>query len=171
MASSTKKYTLGLSKIELGPIGEDGDMGSNLAQLGYTYQDSATFTGEDPELTEFYAEEVDDPVVQNSRAGKYTLNFQLMNPSADTMKTLMGGTVNTSTGAWEAPNAQPRIELSCVITPAQGFKFVIPRMNIVAKVNATLSKTGMTLIDVAGTVLTPTKSGVSKMTLEEISNS
>ena len=63
-------YTLGLSKIEVGATAEDGGMGESLAQLGYTYKDTCKMTQEDPETTDHYAEEVDDPVVSISRGGK-----------------------------------------------------------------------------------------------------
>ena len=47
MAEAKKTYTIGLSKIEVGAIAEDGGMGDTLAVLGYTYQDTCTMTQED----------------------------------------------------------------------------------------------------------------------------
>ena len=61
MAEAKKTYTIGLSKIEVGAIAEDGGMTRYLRVLGYTYQDPCTMTQEDPETTDHYAEEVDDP--------------------------------------------------------------------------------------------------------------
>jgi hypothetical protein len=159
-----KIYTLGLEKIEMGEVGTDGGMGTTLAQIGYTYEDTCTLTTEDPTDTEFYVEELDDPVAVISKQGKTTFSFSLANPSADTLKELMGGTVNSSTGAWEAPTKLPTIEKSVKITPTQGFVITVPRMKIVAKFNANFSKTNMTLVEVTGTVLTPTKDGEPKMT-------
>ena len=37
-------------------------------------------------------------------------------------------------------------------------------MKLVSKINATFSKSGILLIEVAGTVLQPTKTGIKKMT-------
>lgn len=37
--AAKKTYTIGLSKIEVGAIAEDGGMGETLDVLGYTYQD------------------------------------------------------------------------------------------------------------------------------------
>lgn len=65
-----KVYTIGLAKIEVGDMAAGGDMGTSLASLGYTYQDTCRMTQEDPETTDHYAEEVDDPVVSISRGGK-----------------------------------------------------------------------------------------------------
>jgi hypothetical protein len=99
-------YTLGLASIEMGAVGSDGGMGTSLAQLGYTNKDSCSFTQEDPETEEFYAEEVDDPVVSISRAGKKTFNFSVMNPDVEVLTALLGGT-SSGTGdaaVWSAPD-------------------------------------------------------------------
>ena len=157
-------YTLGLSKIEVGAIAADGGMGESLEQLGYTYQDTCKMTQEDPETTDHYAEEVDDPVVSISRGGKTNFAFSIMNPSVTVLADLLGGTADESNGKWEAPDKIPVVEKSVRITPEQGLKFDIPRMKLVSKINGDFSKKGILLIEVAGTVMQPTKAGVKKMT-------
>lgn len=163
-----KTYTIGLSKIEVGAIAEDGGMGENLEVLGYTYQDTCTMTQEDPETTDHYAEEVDDPVVSISRGGKTNFNFSIMNPSVIVMADLLGGKATEGTGntpdKWEAPDKIPVVEKSVRITPEQGLKFEVPRMKLASKINANFSKSGILLIEVAGTVLQPTKANTPKMT-------
>lgn len=163
-----KIYTIGLSKIEIGAIAEDGGMSETLGVLGYTYQDTCTMTQEDPETTDHYAEEVDDPVVSISRGGKTNFNFSIMNPSVTVLADLLGGTATPGTGSapdkWEAPDKIPVVEKSVRITPEQGLRFEIPRMKLVSKINATFSKSGILLIEVAGTVMQPTKTGTKKMT-------
>ena len=67
-------------------------------------------------------------------------------------------------GKWEAPDKIPVVEKSVRITPEQGLKFEIPRMKLVSKINGDFSKKGILLIEVAGTVLQPTKAGTKKMT-------
>ena len=89
--AAKKTYTIGLSKIEVGAIAEDGGMGETLDVLGYTYQDTCTMTQEDPETTDHYAEEVDDPVISISQGGKTNSNFSIMNPSAELKAALSGG--------------------------------------------------------------------------------
>lgn len=86
--AAKKTYTIGLSKIEVGAIAEDGGMGETLDVLGYTYQDTCTMTQEDPETTDHYAEEVDDPVISISRGGKTNFNFSIMNPSVTVLADL-----------------------------------------------------------------------------------
>lgn len=165
---SKQIYTIGLSKIEVGDIGADGAMGTTLATLGYTYQDTCKMTQEDPETTDHYAEEVDDPVVSISRGGKTNFAFSIMNPSVVVMADLLGGRASEGSGAtpdkWEAPDKIPTVEKSVRITPEQGLKFEIPRMKLVSKINAEFSKKGILLIEVAGQVMQPTKAGTPKMT-------
>jgi len=162
-------FTLGLSKIEVGAIGEQGDMGTSLLPLGYTYQDTCKMTQDDPETTDHYAEEVDDPVVSISRGGKTNFSFSIMNPSVTVLADLLGGTGTEGDGSttqdkWEAPDKIPVVEKSVRITPEQGLKFEIPRMKLISKINAEFSKKGILLIEVSGTVMQPTKTGVKKMT-------
>jgi len=161
--------TLGLAKIEVGAIAGDGGMGTDLATLGYTYQDSCTMTQDDPEETEHYAEEVDDPIVVKRRKGKTTFAFQIMDPDVDTLVAVLGGTKTTTGEApdevdtWNAPDKVPTIEKSLRITPEEGLQIDIPRGSITAKINGTFSKTGIFLIDVSVTPLKPTKAGLTAM--------
>ena len=164
MAEAKKTYTLGLSKIEVGAVNVDGGMGLTLAALGYTYQDTCKMVQEKPEVTEHFAEEVDDPVISISRGGKTTFNFSIMNPTVEVLKDLLGGTADTSTNKWEAPDTLPTVEKSVRITPKQGLKFEIPRLRITATINADFSKKGILLIECEGTVMQPEKPGTKKMT-------
>lgn len=165
MATSTKHYTLGLSKIEVGAIAEDGGMGTDLAQLGYTSEETCNLTTDDPEITEFYAEEVDDPVMSMAKAGKMTLAFSIMDPSMDVLAKLMGGTASTGAegDVWEAPNSAPTVELSIRITSRQGMCFDIPRASFVAKFNGEMRKSSLMLLEVTATILVPKKANTSKL--------
>ena len=89
-------YTLGLSQIKTGDIAADGGMGQSLAVDGYTYQDTAQMVTNDPTVTDFFAEEVDDPVVSIERAGTVQFNWSLMDPTPDTLVKYCGGTASKS---------------------------------------------------------------------------
>lgn len=163
-------FTLGLSKIEIGAIAGDGGMGTTLAALGNTYQDTCNLTVEDPQDTEHYSEENEDPEVIISRAGKTVLNFSIIGPDFAALAALTGGTISGS-GASEVlnqPNKLPTIEKSIKVTPEQGHVINIPRAKISAKFDGNLSKTGIMLLKVTATVMTPTKAGVSKLFLSKI---
>jgi hypothetical protein len=145
-------------------------MGTTLATVGYTYQGTCTMTTEDPETTDFFAEELDDPVLSISRSGKTTFSFSLMNPDVNVLQQFLGGTVSSSgdTAKWNAPGIMPVIEKSVKITPQMGLIFEIPRLKITAKINGPFSKSEMFLLEVSGTVLVPTKAGVNKMNATKI---
>lgn len=170
-----KVFTLGLSKIEMGDIANDGGMGSSLSQLGYTNQDSAQLTMEVPQATEFFAEEVDDPVLVSKKAGAITIAFDLMNPAPETLALVLGGTAGksdqqlTDNDQWEAPSSVGDIEQSLKVTPKQGYVFEIPRASISANLTGNFASGSLMLLHIEAKVLTPTKSGVSKLKLTQLS--
>ncbi len=170
-------YTLGLSQIKTGDIAADGGMGQSLAVDGYTYQDTAQMVTNDPTVTDFFAEEVDDPVVSIERAGTVQFNWSLMDPTPDILVKYCGGTASksdqqlTDNDTWTPPTSAPVIEKSVEITPQQGLKFQVPRMRIRAKLNGNFSKSALLLLEVQGTVLIPEKDNVAKLTASIVSNS
>ena len=97
--------TLGLSKI-LGKVGEPTAL--NFTETGYTafgltYEDTCKMSQEDPEVTEFYAEEEDDPVETVEKQGKITFTFSIMNPDLPVLKRLFGGEI--ASDIWSYPDA------------------------------------------------------------------
>ncbi|MCF0190188.1 MAG: hypothetical protein HUJ96_02880 [Marinilabiliaceae bacterium] len=163
MALSKPLYMFGLSKIEIGDIAEDGGMGTNLSQLCLCTEDSCVLSQEDNNVTEIYAEEVDDPVVVINKFGKMTLAFSGMDFDPETLVKFMGGTVSEDGKTWNAPNTVPTIEKSIKITPKQGVAVSIPRASITAKINAELKKTSLSQFDVVATILNPSKVGEAKL--------
>jgi len=152
-------YTLGLSSIEMGDIAPDGGMGETLSVVGQTLQGTCNVTQDDPEMTDFFAEELDDPVVSIGRRGKTNLNFSLMNPDLEVLQKLFGGTI-TGTGSaakWSAPKQLPVIEKSVKVTPQMGLIWEFPRMKINAKINGQFSRENIFVIEVNGSALQPTK--------------
>lgn len=155
--------TLGLSAI-LGNYSEPsaGDFAeTGYTAFGLTYEDTCTMSQDDPETTEFYAEEEDDPVEISEKQGKITFAFSIMNPDLTTLTRLFGGTVATNIYAY--PDTVATVEESVIIKPKKGLKFQVPRMKLVSKINAEFSKKGLLLIDVVGTVLKPNTTGLKKM--------
>lgn len=155
--------TLGLSEI-LGKNSEPsaGDFAeTGYTAFGLTYEDTCNMSQDDPETTEFYAEEEDDPVEISEKQGKITFAFSIMNPDLTTLTRLFGGTVATNIYAY--PDTVATVEESVIIKPKKGLKFQVPRMKLVSKINAEFSKKGLLLIDVVGTVLKPNTTGLKKM--------
>ena len=164
--------TLGLSKI----LGKSGEPAATEAKaftetgfsvFGLTYEDTCKMSQDDPETTEFYAEEEDDPVESVEKPGKITFTFGIMNPTLDTLARLFGGEV--AENVWDYPDAVNTVEENVIILPKKGLKFNVPRMKLVSKINGEFSKKGLLLIEVTGTVLKPTTAGLKKMYVKQIS--
>lgn len=161
--------TLGLSKI-LGNAAEPkaGDFKEEgYTVYGLTYEDTCTMSQDDPETTEFYAEEEDDPVEITEKQGKITFAFSIMNPDLDTLKRFFGGEVASDIYAY--PDTVATIEESVIILPRKGLKFQVPRMKLNAKINGEFSKKGLLLLEVKGTVLKPKTAGLKKMYVTKVS--
>ncbi|TFU95263.1 hypothetical protein E4T81_01675 [Barnesiella sp. WM24] len=157
--------TLGLSKI-LGKTGEPANATATFTETGYTtfgltYQDTAKMSQEDGEETEFYAEEIDDPVEVMGKEGKTIFNFSIMNPDLTTLKRLFGGEV--ASNVWAYPDASTQIEESLIILPRKGLKFSVPRAKIKAKLNGEFSKKGLLLVEVTATAMKPNTEGLKKL--------
>ena len=141
--------TFGLSKIEAKAVEAED---SQYKVLGMTYQDSCTLTQNEPEEIEHYAEECDTPIVSVSRPGKIILSFSIMDADVDTLVSLLGGNKGDN-GSWNAPEVIPTVEMSIRVTPKSGMVIEIPRARVVAKFNASVSRSGMFLITVTATIL------------------
>ena len=160
--------TLGLSEI-LGKNSEPsaGDFQeTGYSNFGLTYEDTCKMSQDDPETTEFYAEEEDDPVESIEKQGKITFAFSIMNPDLTTLTRLFGGTVASDVYAY--PDTVSMVEESVIIKPRKGLMFQVPRMKLVSKINGEFSKKGLLLIEVTGTVLKPQTTGLKKMYVKQI---
>lgn len=164
---ATKTYTMGVSQILFGAIAQDGGMSQSLAAVGYTSQDSCSITMDDPDVTEFYAEEVDMPVITKSKKGKVNVALSIMNPSVETLAMFLGGTADTSNETWTNGTTYENIELSMRIIPDQGFVFDMPRVKIDAKINGELNNSSLMTLDITGVLLQPEKEGEGNLILRK----
>lgn len=151
--TSTRVFTMGVSQILFGIPAADGGMSTDLHTVGYTNQDSCTVTQDDPEVTEFYSEEVDDPVITKSKKGKTSLAMSIMDPSVDVLKMFLGGSI--ADGTWQDGEVYENIELSVRIIPDQGYIIDAPRVKIDAKLNGELNNSSLMTLDIAGIFLKP----------------
>ncbi len=159
--------TRGLNKIEIGNVSDDGTMGDTLATLGYTAEGTCKLVEADGTTTELMAEESDDPIEVITTAGKKTLSFSVMDPDADTLALVLGGTATTNglTGktTWVAPATKPSIEQSVKITTTKGFVFSFPRVSLVGKLNAEFTKKNVFMVDIVCTILKPTNTSIGSV--------
>ena len=71
--------SIGLTSIKIGDIAEDGGMGQTLSPLGVTFQDTAELVRDDPEITEIYSEENDEPEEVVEVKGAARVRWKIMN--------------------------------------------------------------------------------------------
>jgi hypothetical protein len=159
--------TLGLLKIEVSDIAADGGLGTAFAPLGKTYKDTADLQGADPSVTEHYCEESDDPEEIVETKGKVTVKWSIFDTDADVLVKVLGG---TSAGTapnkiWSAGANATNIEKSIKITPKAGKVINIVRAKLVGKVNYKLTKSGIFMVDITATILTPTKAATASWTI------
>jgi hypothetical protein len=161
--------TLGLLKIEISDIAVDGGLGTVFAAIGKTYKDTADMQGADPEVFEHYSEESDDPEEVVITKGKVIVKWSIFDTDADTLVKVLGG---TATGTvpnkiWSSSDTGPIITKSVKITPKTGKVINIVRAQLVGKINYKLSKNGIFMVDIAATILTPTKAATPAFSVGE----
>lgn len=154
--------TLGLKSIKLGDVANDGGMGTSLTILGVTVQDTAELTQDDPEITNIYSEENDDPEEVIEIKGVRKLKWSIMNFDPDTIERVLGG--DSDGTIWEAPDAQASIEASIEIIDARDYLIEIPRAKINAKLNMQFRKKNVGMIDIEAIILKPTKTNTPSIT-------
>ncbi|PLK44406.1 hypothetical protein [Emticicia sp. TH156] len=154
-----KLVTIGLAKIEVGEIGTNGVMGTSLETIGHTAEGSCTIETADPEITEFFVEELDEPIHTAAKMAVTTITFQLASPDLEQCKAVFGGDLNPETGtptSWDYPSGLVTIEKSVKITPKEGLIFSIPRAKITAKFTGQFGRSETLKVEVVITVLKPT---------------
>lgn len=147
--------SIGLTSIKIGDIEADGGMGTSLAILGVTYQDTAELIRDDADVTEIYSEENDEPEEVLETKGPARVRWSILNVDPEEVAKVLGGTGNGS--IYESPVAKDPIEKSVEIITKTGLKIEIPRAKIYAKENFQFRKKGVLLIDIEARILTPEK--------------
>lgn len=164
------KRLLGLVSIAMGAIANDGGMGTTLAAVGDTVEDSCVLASEDATETEIKTEESADPIEIISTPGKKTLTWETYNVDGAMMAKLFGGTYTAATtggsptpATWEAPAVFPDVEQSIEITDKKGNKIQIVRAKLAPRLQADLKKTALGKITIVATILTPTKANTAPL--------
>lgn len=149
--------TIGLTHIKMGAVGGDGGMGTSLTPIGdgRTLEGTARLAKDEDELTEFYAEEVDDPIYASLKKGKTRLEWTIVDFTASELARIMGGKDNG--GVWEAPATAADIEQSIEVLTKTNLKIELVRCKIQANFDTALGRAELGQVRVVATVLNPTK--------------
>lgn len=153
-----EKRTFGIKSIKMGDVDAGGGMGTTLTVLGdgNTLEGTASFTKEEDEENEFFAEEYDDPIETIQKKGRATLEFCIVDFTPNTLVRVLGGKVNGTSGNWEAPDVAPEIEQSVEVITKKDVLIQIVRGKVKGSIDSPLSKDDLGKVRVKVTALTPT---------------
>jgi hypothetical protein len=157
----------GIKSLMVGDIPDDATMGTVLAALGLTYQDSASLKEADPAVTDIFSEEEDFAVESFQQTGQYLLSWSIMDYTPATLLVIKGGAVTTVNGndTWSAPNAAPNIEKCIQIITKKNLLIEIPRVQLRAVINMAMKKKGIDLLDIKAPIMQPNNVAVEAISI------
>lgn len=158
-------YGSGLSSVKLGAIGAGGVMGTSLVALGNTVAGSMQLTSEEGTTTDFNIEEQDKPVKSIIQPGATRITWECYDVGGETMQKLFGGTYDSGTDTYTAPDKVVAQELSMELTSAEGHVMKIVRASVFPTFNWSFSKDALAKIAVTASILSPT-AAVAPFTIE-----
>lgn len=147
--------TYGLKQINAGDVTADGTMPTKLEELCRTYRDSCEFTEDDPQLTEEFCDQEDDPIEIFTVKGAKQIKLSTFDYSPETLVKLKGGTVVN--GQWAEPPSATAIYQAIEIITDRGLPFHFPNCRVIAKFNAKFVKNGVALLEIILKPMSPAK--------------
>lgn len=153
--AETKTY--GLKTIKSAAPEAGGNMPAVLTELCRTYRDSAEFVEDDPNITEEYCDQEDDPIATFAVKGSKTIKFSTFDYSPETLVKLKGGTILN--GQWAEPTITPEIYQAIEMITNTDVPFQFPKCRVTTKFNTKFVKNGLSLLEVT---LRPVSPGAGK---------
>lgn len=151
------EYVYGCKAIKFGEPADTGVMPTVLTKLFDTYRDSVSFVEDDPDTTDEYSDQADDPFISLSTKGAKTLKFSTFDWTPSILQVLKGGTVVN--GMWVEPAVAPLITKAIDLETDSGTHFQCSKYQITAKLNAEIKKKNVALLEVIAKPLLPVKIG------------
>ncbi len=139
----------GLKTLEFGECTGEHSMPTAMESKFRTYRNSCEFTEDDPSVKDEYSDQDDDPFFSIVTKGKKSIKVSTFDYGNETLQFLKGGTVVD--GQWHEPAGAPIIFKAVKIVTNTGLPFEFPKVQIVAKFNAKLTKEGVKLLEVTMT--------------------
>jgi len=163
------KYNCGLKSLKVGDFDPVTGEITNLVEVE-VYKDTLTLEESDPETTRHYAEGKSSPKKIVYMPGDETVNFSVMDTSADSLKSCLGGDVTTLNGVktWHKPKGFAEQIKALVAETVDGSIITIPRGSWIGKKNFSFNANGILLIDIT---VTPTETGVADLDAMTIADS
>lgn len=157
-------YSIDITSLLLGAVAGDGGVGTVLASPGDIVENTVKVNPADPTKTSFFAIGKQAAVYTALKAGETVLAFDIMTFDLEVIQDLLGGTITgvAPNEFWNAPiGTPPIIEKTIEILDVQGMTWQFGRVQISAKLVGEFNANTPNVIRVMGTILQPTKAGVS----------
>lgn len=137
----------GTQVVEWAPVEADGTMpaDSEFEELCKTYRDTVEIVDGDPDITEEYSDQTDEPIEVFVESGKTDGKFSGYEYDTETLQKLMGGTVVN--GTWTEGNNRG-MDMAIRFKTDSGHIIAYPVVKLFAKKNLKLVKKGVALLDV-----------------------
>lgn len=157
---------IGLKSFWMGPVANDGDMGTDLDRVDYAVIDTPVFADAEGTQTDFNIEQSDKPYFSNTAPGATTFSLSIYGLSPEVLYKHFGGTLvpgatTADPSVWKAPSSKVTVERSIVAVHQAGGYLSIVRASVAAAFNWNFQKNNLPQINLVCTVLTPTKNGVA----------
>lgn len=159
--------SFGVKSIKVGEIPDDGSMGTVLAPVGLTYQDSASLKEADPAVTDVFSEEEDFAVESFQAIGQVLLAWSIMDYTPATLQVIKPGVLlaegDFGIESWNAAVAAVNTERCVQIITKKNLLIELPRLQVRAVINMAMKKKGIDLVDIKAPVMLPSFPGLSSM--------
>lgn len=136
MAGEKRPIAMGVGAIRIAVVG-DGVPGTEFKELPLPYKGSVAFNFQDPKEVRIDTEGSNEPLyIEFVKDGSDYIEFSIPTPSNETVKLLMGGTIETGTeeaskDVWQEATSFPSIAktFQCETLPKQGKKVIYTIVN------------------------------------------
>ncbi len=162
-----EKYAVGIKSFEMGPVGDDGDMGADLEAMPDTVRGSVQFNTTEPNVSTFHVNNKPRPVaaIVNGDVVE-SIVYKFYDVSAETLALIFGGEATEeeagTSGASYASHVEiPQIEQSLRLTTKNDNKVEVVRGLITGWIEWSLNDDGIASVNMKSTILEPTD-GTSK---------
>ena len=146
--------TLGLSEIKVGEASTSGTMPIEMTKIGKTYKDTCQITQDASDVTEHFEEGHAAPEVRKKTKKMPVVKFSLMDCDVDALVNYIGG--KKTGNNWEFDGTTLNANRAISIVTEQGLDFDIPNGDIEAVINASLTSSGLFLVEFTVTPLAVT---------------
>lgn len=166
------KFRYGLSSLKVDDINAADGLGAGAAVelKDDVYRDTFNIVEEDATSTPIYNEMDVDPVMEFTEKGRISATLQIMDTSVETLALLCGGEVVTVAGTsktWSRPTENQNLEKRVEFETQDGYKIIIPRGRVNARINHQVRRNGIALVDVTIMALKPLVDGLATIDVIE----